>query len=75
MAFDSVEHIVRDVKGGHFLRYAHSNGASFYFICVYGHILRSMYFKSFIDNKAPWNIGIVIFLASMAAAFLGYVLP
>ena len=75
VAFDSVEHIVRDVSGGHFLRYAHSNGASFYFICVYSHILRSLYFKSFIENRGPWNIGIIIFLASMAAAFLGYVLP
>lgn len=75
VAFDSVEHIVRDVRGGHFLRYAHSNGASFYFICVYSHILRSLYYKSFIENKSPWNIGILIFAASMAAAFLGYVLP
>jgi quinol-cytochrome oxidoreductase complex cytochrome b subunit len=76
MAFDSVEHIMRDVNWGWLLRYMHSNGASFFFIAVYIHILRGMFYGSY---KAPrellWLVGVVIYILMMAAAFMGYVLP
>ncbi len=76
VAFDSVEHIMRDVNAGWLLRYAHANGASFFFIVVYLHIFRGLYYSSY---KAPremvWLLGIVIFLLMMATAFMGYVLP
>ena len=75
-AFDSVEHIMRDVNAGWFLRYAHANGASMFFIVVYVHIFRGLYYGSY---KAPremvWLLGVVIFLLMMATAFMGYVLP
>ena len=76
MAFDSVEHIMRDVNYGWLLRYLHANGASMFFIAVYIHIFRGMYYGSY---KAPrevlWIIGVLIFLAMMATGFMGYVLP
>jgi ubiquinol-cytochrome c reductase cytochrome b subunit len=76
IAFDSVEHIMRDVNSGWLIRYAHSNGASMFFIVVYLHIFRGLYFGSY---KAPremiWLLGVVIFLLMMATAFMGYVLP
>lgn len=76
IAFDSVEHIMRDVNAGWFLRYAHANGATMFFIVVYLHIFRGLYFGSY---KAPremvWLLGVVIFLLMMATAFMGYVLP
>lgn len=76
MAFDSVEHIMRDVNFGWLLRYMHSNGASMFFIVVYLHIFRGMYYGSY---KAPrellWWLGLVIYLLMMATAFMGYVLP
>ncbi|QQN73067.1 cytochrome b/b6 [Croceicoccus sp. YJ47] len=76
VAFDSVEHIMRDVNWGWMLRYAHANGASFFFIVVYIHIFRGLFFSSY---KAPremiWLLGVVIFLLMMATAFMGYVLP
>jgi ubiquinol-cytochrome c reductase cytochrome b subunit len=76
VAFDSVEHIMRDVNSGWMLRYAHSNGASFFFIVVYLHIFRGLFYGSY---KAPremvWLLGLVIFLLMMATAFMGYVLP
>ncbi len=76
VAFDSVEHIMRDVNAGWFLRYAHANGASMFFIVVYLHIFRGLYYGSY---KAPremiWLLGLVIFLLMMATAFMGYVLP
>ena len=76
MAFDSVEHIMRDVNYGWLLRYLHSNGASMFFIAVYVHIFRGMYYGSY---KAPrevlWMIGVLIYLVMMATAFMGYVLP
>ena len=76
IAFNSVEHIMRDVNAGWFLRYAHMNGASFFFIVVYIHIFRGLYYGSY---KAPremiWLLGVVIFLLMMATAFMGYVLP
>ena len=76
IAFDSVEHIMRDVNYGWLLRYLHANGASFFFIAVYVHIFRGMYYGSY---KKPrellWILGVVIFLLMMATAFMGYVLP
>ncbi|UZK69191.1 cytochrome b/b6 [Sphingomonas sp. S1-29] len=75
-AFFSVERIMRDVPAGWFLRYAHANGASMFFIVVYIHICRGLYYGSY---KAPremvWLLGVVIFLLMMATAFMGYVLP
>lgn len=75
-AFDSVEHIMRDVNGGWFLRYLHMNGATMFFIIIYIHMLRGLYYGSY---KSPrellWIIGVVILLALMATAFMGYVLP
>ena len=76
MAFDSVEHIMRDVNFGWLLRYAHANGASMFFIAVYIHILRGLYYGSY---KAPrevlWILGVIIYLLMMATGFMGYVLP
>jgi quinol-cytochrome oxidoreductase complex cytochrome b subunit len=76
MAFDSVEHIMRDVNYGWLIRYMHANGASMFFIVVYIHIFRGLYYGSY---KAPrellWWFGIIIFLLMMATAFMGYVLP
>lgn len=76
MAFDSIEHIMRDVNYGHLIRYAHANGASMFFIAVYIHMFRGLYYGSY---KAPrevlWILGVVIFLLMMAAGFMGYVLP
>jgi ubiquinol-cytochrome c reductase cytochrome b subunit len=75
-AFNSVEHIMRDVNSGWFIRYAHMNGASFFFIVVYIHIFRGLFYGSY---KAPremiWLLGLTIFLLMMATAFMGYVLP
>ncbi|XYK79882.1 MAG: cytochrome b [Labrenzia sp.] len=75
-AFDSVEHIMRDVNFGWMLRYLHANGASMFFIAVYIHIFRGLYYGSY---KAPreisWILGVIIFLLMMATAFMGYVLP
>ena len=76
VAFNSVEHIMRDVNWGWMLRYAHANGASAFFVVVYLHIFRGFYYGSY---KAPremiWLLGVVIFLLMMATAFMGYVLP
>ena len=75
-AFNSVEHIMRDVNYGWLLRYMHANGSSFFFIAVFIHIFRGLYFGSF---KRPreilWFMGVVILLLMMATAFMGYVLP
>ena len=75
-AFDSVERIMRDVNHGWLLRYIHMNGASFFFIVVFIHIFRGLYYGSY---KAPrellWMLGVVILLLMMATAFMGYVLP
>ena len=73
-AYNSVEHIVRDVFNGWFIRHAHSGGASIFFIIVYIHIGRGFYFYSY-RKVGLWYSGIVIFLILMATAFLGYVLP
>jgi quinol-cytochrome oxidoreductase complex cytochrome b subunit len=75
-AFQSVEHIMRDVNWGWFMRYSPANGASMFFIAVYIHMFRGLYYGSY---KAPrevlWILGVVIFLVMMATAFMGYVLP
>jgi len=75
-AFNSVEHIMRDVNNGWVVRYTHANVASFFFIFVYGHIGRNLYYGSY---KSPrilvWSIGVIILILMMAIAFLGYVLP
>ena len=75
LAFDSIEHIMRDVAGGHIIRYVHANGASFYFVCMYCHIFRSIYYRTYVKNVSTWEVGVAILFLSMAAAFLGYVLP
>jgi ubiquinol-cytochrome c reductase cytochrome b subunit len=76
MAFASVEHIMRNVNGGWALRYIHQNGASLFFIAVYMHIFRGLYYGSY---KAPreitWIIGMLIYVLMMGTAFMGYVLP
>ncbi len=76
LAFASVEHIMRDVNYGWLIRYVHANGASMFFLAVYIHIFRSLFYGSY---KSPreiiWILGIIIYLLMMAAAFMGYVLP
>nr|ALO76731.1 cytochrome b [Agyrtodes labralis] len=74
MAFNSVTHICRDVNYGWLLRTLHANGASFFFICLYSHIGRGMYYSSYYFTLT-WTIGVIILFAVMATAFLGYVLP
>ncbi len=74
--FDSVEHIMRDVNGGWAIRYIHANGASLFFIAVYMHIFRGLYYGSYKEpREITWIIGMLIYLAMMATAFMGYVLP
>jgi quinol-cytochrome oxidoreductase complex cytochrome b subunit len=76
LAFSSVEHIMRDVNFGWLIRYAHSNGASFFFIVIYIHIFRGLYFGSYITPREHlWCSGVILFLLMMATAFVGYVLP
>ena len=75
-AFDSIERIMRDVNYGWLMRYLHTNGGSMFFMCVYIHIFRGMYYGSYKEpRELLWIIGILIFLAMMATAFVGYVLP
>lgn len=73
LAFNSVEHIMRDVNAGWLIRYIHANGASFFFICLYLHIGKALYYGSY---KTPrvlvWSIGVIIFVLTMATAFMGY---
>nr|YP_002519806.1 cytochrome b [Abalistes stellaris]BAH10173.1 cytochrome b [Abalistes stellaris] len=73
-AFSSVAHICRDVNYGWLIRSLHANGASFFFICIYLHIGRGLYYGSYL-NKETWNIGVVLLLLVMMTAFVGYVLP
>mgnify|MGYP001188094432 FL=1 len=76
LAFNSVERIMRDVNYGWLLRYLHSNGAAFFFIVVYIHIMRGMYYGSYkYPRELNWILGVFIFLLMMATAFLGYTLP
>ena len=76
LAFISVEHIMRDVVGGVGLRYVHANGASMFFIVVYTHMFRGLYYGSYYQPRTVlWYTGVIIFLLMMATAFMGYVLP
>lgn len=76
LAFYSVEHIMRDVNFGWLLRYLHANGASFFFVAVYCHIFRGLFYSSYIyPRQMLWVIGVLIFLLMILSAFLGYVLP
>jgi len=75
-AFSSVEHIMRDVNNGWLIRYLHANGASMFFIVVYSHIFRGLYYGSYINPRGPlWNSGVIIFFLMMGTGFMGYVLP
>jgi ubiquinol-cytochrome c reductase cytochrome b subunit len=76
LAFSSVEHIIRDVNNGWFIRYTHANGASIFFRIVYIHIARGLYYGSFITPREHlWCSGVAIFIAIIATGFIGYVLP
>src|SRR4029079_14819311 len=76
MAFNSVEHIMRDVNYGWLLRYLHSNGASMFFIAVYIHMFRGLYYGSYKEpREVLWILGVIIYLLMMATGFLGYTLP
>ena len=76
VAFDSVEHIMRNVNWGWLMRYSHANGASAFFVVIYIHIFRGFYFGSYKPpREMVWLLGVVIFLLMMATAFMGYVLP
>lgn len=74
LAFSSVAHITRDVNYGFILRYLHANGASMFFLCVYIHIGRGIYYGSYTKTMV-WNVGIIIYILMMGTAFIGYVLP
>nr|ALK27148.1 cytochrome b [Macrognathus aculeatus] len=74
MAFSSVAHICRDVNYGWLIRNIHANGASMFFICIYLHIGRGLYYGSYLF-KETWNIGVILLLLTMMTAFVGYVLP
>jgi quinol-cytochrome oxidoreductase complex cytochrome b subunit len=75
-AFESVEHIMRDVNGGALMRYLHANGASMFFFITYLHIFKGFYYGSYLKpSHLLWCVGVIIFLCMMATAFLGYVLP
>ncbi|RMF11246.1 MAG: cytochrome b/b6 [Alphaproteobacteria bacterium] len=76
LAFDSVEHIMRDVNYGWLLRYIHANGASMFFIVVYIHIFRGLFYGSYRSPRETlWFLGVIIYLLMMATGFMGYVLP
>jgi len=76
MAFNSVEHIMRDVNYGWLLRYLHSNGASMFFLAAYVHMFRGMYYGSYKEpREVLWILGVIIYLLMMATGFMGYVLP
>jgi len=76
LAFSSVEHIMSDVNNGWLIRYLHANGASMFFIVVYCHIFRGLYYGSYMyPRERLWASGVIIFLLMMATAFMGYVLP
>lgn len=76
LAFESVEHIMRDVNYGWFLRYTHANCASFFFLMMYLHIFRGIFYKSYLyPRDKVWNSGIVLLILSIIVSFIGYVLP
>jgi len=74
LAFDSVNHICRDVNNGWLLRTLHANGASFFFICIYMHVGRGMYYGSY-KYHYTWNVGVILLFLTIGTAFIGYVLP
>uniref|UniRef100_A0AB39A6S8 Cytochrome b n=1 Tax=Harnischia turgidula TaxID=3231396 RepID=A0AB39A6S8_9DIPT len=74
LAFNSVNHICRDVNYGWILRTLHANGASFFFICIYLHVGRGIYYGSY-KYFYTWNVGVILFFLTMGTAFMGYVLP
>nr|YP_010272279.1 cytochrome b [Gigantopelta aegis]UFK31938.1 cytochrome b [Gigantopelta aegis]UKE79906.1 cytochrome b [Gigantopelta aegis] len=74
LAFSSIIHIVRDVNNGWLIRSLHANGGSCFFICMYIHVMRGLYYGSF-NLMYTWNVGVILLLMTMATAFLGYVLP
>nr|UZS77088.1 cytochrome b [Chironomus nipponensis] len=74
MAFNSVNHICRDVNYGWILRTLHANGASFFFICIYLHVGRGIYYGSY-KYLYTWSVGVILFFLTMGTAFMGYVLP
>lgn len=73
--FSSVIHIVRDTPSGWLFRNLHANGASLFFVFIYLHIARGLYYQRYITQPRTWLIGVTIFLVSIGTAFLGYVLP
>jgi ubiquinol-cytochrome c reductase cytochrome b subunit len=76
LAFVSVEHIMRDVDYGWLIRYTHANAASFFFVCLYAHVGRGLYYGSYrTPHTLTWSVGVIILVLTMATAFLGYVLP
>lgn len=76
LAFTSTEHIMRDINFGWIIRYLHANGASFFFLCVYIHLMRNLYYNSyFTPRQGVWLSGIIILIIMIATAFFGYVLP
>nr|YP_010890012.1 cytochrome b [Stephalia dilata]WJJ69999.1 cytochrome b [Stephalia dilata] len=74
IAFSSINHIIRDVNYGFLLKYLHANGASAFFVCMYIHIGRGLYYGSYLKTSL-WNVGVIILLLMMITAFIGYVLP
>lgn len=74
LAFSSVEHITRDVNYGFILRSTHANGASVFFLFLYLHMGRGIYYGSYI-RRIVWNVGVIIFFLMIVTAFIGYVLP
>lgn len=74
LSFDSLSHIIRDVHGGFLIRALHANGASFFFVALYAHIGRGIYFGSYFQ-RSLWLFGVLLLLLVIATAFLGYVLP
>lgn len=74
LAFASIGHIMRDVNYGFLLRYLHANGASLFFFCLYIHIGRGLYYGGHLKFHV-WSVGVLLFLLTMATAFMGYVLP
>ena len=76
LAFNSIEHIMRDVNYGWLVRYSHATGASFFFIMVYIHMARTIYYNTATYPRLQlWYSGVLIYLLMMATAFLGYILP
>lgn len=76
LAFFSIDYIMRDLSSGWFLRYLHLNGASMFFLCIYLHIFKGLYYRSYqTPRRFVWVIGVLIYICSMGTAFLGYVLP